>query len=342
MNEYIVEELMIPQRKQTEKMFPKHGELLQGVFFSIFKAQECFNSAIILFNNNQSATAISLFVSGIEELSKAISFLNLLFDWQNIRKVNNYKEKQKKHIWKIESIFHPIRSFISNKKNLFNFSSDSELKKAFHCLPFEIQSLLTLLSDLLTNPKIAEKYHNLRMSISYTDFDGKNVNGPHHNFKEVDLESYKVLVRLLKEALDKLIDFCEPIFPIYLGAIRERYSSNDKGRRKFLKREINRRVTRTLPAIRQYVDKLLKEKFGISIIDSMDSDEQFRKLKNSIEEELKCMTNDQKKSFTKEAKKDIIKLIIGHEKIEMIYLYPPLKDKAKVYYSQFNRDKKVS
>ena len=342
MNKYTAEKLMISQRIQAEEMCPKPGELLQGVFFSIFKAQEYFDSAIILFNNNQPAIAISSFVSGIEELSKAISFLDLLFDWQDIKKTNDYKEKQKEHIWKLESIFHPIRSFISNKKNLFNFSSDSELKKAFHCLPVEIQNLLNLLSDLFTNPKVAEKYHNLRMSISYTDFDGKNVNGPHHNFKEVDLESYKVLVSVLKEALDKLINFCEPIFPIYLEPIRERYSSSDKNRRKFLKQKINRRINRTLPAIRQCVDKLLKEKFGVSIIDSIDSDEQLRKLKNSIEEELKCMTDDQKKLFIKTVKEEIIKLIISHEQIEMIYLYPPLKDKAKIYYSQFNINKKIS
>ena len=341
MNKYSIEELMIPQRKEAEKMFPKSGELLQGMFFSIFKAMDYFDSAIILFNKNQPAIAVSLFVSGIEELSKAISFFELLFDGQDIKKFNNYQEQQKNHTWKLETILCFIRNLTSNKNSIFSFSFDPKSKRNFEDFSTEIKNLLKTLSKFI-NPKVAQKYHNLRMSISYTDFDGKNVHGPHHDLKEVDLESYKILVRLLKEMLDKLINFCEPIFFIYLKPIRERYSSSDKNRRKFLKQEINRRVNRTLPAGRQYIDKLLKEKFGISIIDSMNSDEQLRKLKNSIEEESKCMTDDQKRSFVKEMWKKIISLITCHEQIEEIYFYPPLKDKAKVYYSQFNRDKKVS
>ena len=43
-------------------------------------------------------------------------------------------------------------------------------------------------------PKLADKYHKLRLATSYTNFDAtETVNSPYHYLQEVNIESYKII-----------------------------------------------------------------------------------------------------------------------------------------------------
>ena len=364
MKKYTKEELMISERKEAEKQRPQPGELTQGILFPIFKAKECFNSAIHLFENNQPSVAVNLFLHGVEELSKSVHFFQLLLSWDNPEKINQYKKDQKDHNKKLESVFLLLNmievmnslslsekpeSEISNYEQVemvlfweegrldwgINPNKEySKTQKIFH----KQQTLLS--KDLLPNDqkdvdvnnliktwktKLSTKYHKLRLSTSYINFKDKTVSSPYHCLQEVNIESYKSSALMLKKLLNLLMQKAECYLPIYLKPIEECYYSSDKNKIRTLKREINRRVKRTLPAVRLCTDYLYKRHTGKGI------DECFEK-------EMKGIQKIQIKDWPAIIKK-VGNLIVSNEKIEEIYYYPPLKEKAKIYYSQFSSHK---
>ena len=375
MKKHTKEELMISERKKAKKGRPQPGELVQGIFFPIFKAKENFSAAVLLFKNNQPSNAVNLFLHGVEELSKSFHFFQLLLSWDKPEKINQYIKNQKNHIQKLELIF-PLLNMIEVMNMIINKSRKSSSKELepetkndkmvkialfweeegmeWVLNPdkeyikkrkiFEQQTLLAenlLPKDLLDRKsidttvlerlksKLADKYHTLRLQTSYTDFKDETVKSPYHCLQEIDIELYENLVSMFNQLLGLFIQSVESYIPIYLKPIKECYYSSDKNKTKALKEEINRRVKRTLPAVRLYMDRFYKHKI------EKDIDKYSEKERKQMEKILKEMPTKEQKTIFISLIKKINDLIMSHSKIEEIYHYPPLKKRAKEYYSQF-------
>ena len=114
---------MIPQRKRAAKILPQPGELVQGMFFSIFKAQESFKAATLLFKNSQLLNGVSIYMSIIGNAVTILACTPYCLDV--IRKDNI----EKNIIENIIPIIPERESFIKEKPILRVFFVEEEVRK---------------------------------------------------------------------------------------------------------------------------------------------------------------------------------------------------------------------
>lgn len=315
MKTYTREELMIGVRKSEQKKAPQAGEFVQGIVFSVLTAQQHLQAAEILVKADKFTPAFGLFINAAEELGKVTKFADLLVgSWSQPEKIDEYKKKQKDHSWKLTSSLTTLKNMINNGKLNLSFTFDGVLKGTEGKEPYE--HFLSLI-----DPDAAEKYHKLRLMISYSNFDGQRVSSPHHATENFTPEMLAVTIGLLSALVEAGLRLLDQFLPIFMDPIRECYLETSPKRISNLKQEINRRVNRTMPVFRKYFDTLLRSKVnkGLDEIDSLDKDELATHLKDeNVKAHIKKMAE----------------LIVSHEEIEEVFFFPPLKDSAKAYYSE--------
>lgn len=312
MKKYNLEELMIPERKFVQAQRPKPGEFAQGIGFCVLTALQHLRSAQILNDKKENLGAFNLLVLGIEELGKVNSYADMLVSWNEPDKITEFKEKQKKHTYKIKKSLAIFSKLLSLESTTISAKLTVQDKVIAENPPLEL--ILQFFA-----PEAAEKYHQLRLNSCYTDFKDGLVSSPKWAYDEVQFQIYFAFAKIVLSTLEKIIELVNKFLPIYMEPINECYECSDPERIKTLKREINRRVERTIPAIRKTMVEFMKEKHNKDInLDDVDSEA----IKNA---------NLDKDTMIKQVKK-ISELIISKDNIEEIYIYPPLKDWAKEYY----------
>ncbi|AHI06539.1 hypothetical protein BDW_10195 [Bdellovibrio bacteriovorus W] len=309
MKNYSSDELMIQVRKQEEKKRPKPGELLQGIFFSLWTAIEHLEGANTLIKDKKPLPAFGLFIGAIEELGKISKFADLIISWSEPHKIQEYKKKQKDHVWKLTSALELVKKLIQDGKIEITIKGNLSSFESFG------QDPLNFLMSLI-DPEAAEQYHKMRLDIAYSNFDGQRVFSPYHSINSLSPENLEIAIPFLQGYLDTISKACDVLLPIYVGPIRECYLERDLQKINTLKNEINRRVYRTLPAIRKHIDTKLIKNFGIGL-DEIEADKagNFYKSEDPMAE-----------------LREVLHLIISHDKIEEIFFFPPLKESAKEYY----------
>lgn len=306
---------MINERKVAEKSLPETGELVQGILFSMLTAIDHFESAEALFEINKRGNAYSLLINGLEEIGRINKLSDLLVGWDKNSKVKEYFSKQKDHILKLESAFGIFSSILNLESTELKINNILSYDGSESAIEFVLKNI---------SKDKAKKYHNLKQNLMYTNFDKQIFSSPYHHLKNIDDETSKLVSSFLKEVFKKLFYVGKSLFPVIFEIVGECYYCEDAKQISNLKKEINRRVKRLMPSIRQVINELVRIECNLSLDDLSKLPKNERPVKLSIE--------------AKELIEKISVLVKGHDKIETINYYPPLKDSAKKYYSQFTNN----
>jgi AbiV family abortive infection protein len=316
MKSYSPQELILEKRKQRERNEAKAGEVIQSIFFAFMNGREKLKAAKTLFDSDQPNEAINTLTLALEEFGKVKGLSKLISSWKDLDRFQKYKDVEANHPIKLES-FLSLFCKLAPEGNL-----SINLKGAIAKAAKDEDPLAIIIK--FTDARAAERYHKTRMALLYSKFDGKIASSPYHYHKHIDKESCIFLTDLILKVSDKLFELSQKLLPIYIDLLTELYFETDQNRIANLKREINRRVRRTLPAFRHYGNSLLLEKYGVSI-------DQW-----TTHPEKNKMTDIFSKSSIELHLKEICTLVKGHKKIDEVFFYPPLKDEAKDFYQSMS------
>lgn len=313
-------ELMIRIRKDLAKRRVPPGEAAQGIVFSLLTSIEHLKGAKQLFETKQVIPAYVALISGVEEIGKAREFFEILTDWQDFDRGKRFSKNKKNHQLKLSTAVEILDIFVSRK------SIDVRVSGIFA----DYFGSETLTGVLVKGPnsKAAKILHDTRMAIAYTDFDGKFVSGPAVALSKINVPLCQATAAILVGGIQKLLKILDHFFPIYMPLIRECYGSSDPKRVKALKSEINRRVERTMPAIRATIEPLYIAHAGKDFSKSVELSPEEQAKWNEFASRLDIRA----------IIKDVAELIVSHRKMNKHHIFPPLKDWAKEYYKRWDGD----
>ncbi len=314
-------------QKAFKKSKPPAGEMLQGAFFALYTAQERMRAASLLYSSKHHCEGFSMYVIALEEFSKTFTYLNLLIDWANHQKVTDFRNKQKDHIWKLQRlsdvfacIFFPERraAYGIVLPESFSFKANGDFD--------DFVERLAKLS--------VHKVHLARLQTLYSNFDGKVVSSPHHYASLAKMDSIIKDLEILQSLLDGFLQFMEKYVGVLLDPIKNCFYETDPKKIVKLKKELNRRFERILPAIRSIIDDYSLVHSGKSIYSvGFNFGELFKDLNPTPSNMMKFLTH-------------LEDLIRSGRKIDTKHFFPPLNDSAKKtftdwYQSNKSRSKKT-
>jgi hypothetical protein len=320
MKKYSAEELMISQRKAIQRTVTPPGECIQGIYFSLRTGLKHFEASSILFEKNIPIFAYGHFITGIEELGRIPKFAEMLRHRGRPEIAHEYEARQRGHAFKLMSAFEVLIKMFENK------SSEFKLWVALKDVANGHDPVHSFLEHF--NSKSAEKYHELRMSTGYTGFGNLEVTSPFHAMGAIEANVIISICDLLRQVISLLLDKLEKFLPNETHLLDACYFETDKKKARVLKREINRRVNRVMPALLKCADEWSEKHLGVGI-DEWDSADH-------------ASLDAYKMSDMIALLRDIRELFTSHREIEEIYFYPPLKGRTKKFYSKVsNRAPKI-
>ncbi|MGE3387021.1 MAG: AbiV family abortive infection protein [Bdellovibrionales bacterium] len=249
------DKLLINERKAAAKLRPKPGELVQAASFAFLNAKDYLDSAKALLQAQPHHSYICL-IAAIEELGKLIKVIDLLISWKEPQKVKDFLSRHKNHEWKMR----PLVDFFIEA--YFQQPLQAEFIEIIS-KKFGIKDVESLLSFLEHDP--TAKLHEIRLSVSYTGFDGRIAVSPHHAAQFVEGDLLKLLVNGAAKAFTIIDKILSELLAVLWQPIRECFFEKDRKKAGDLKREINRRVDRAPAAVRKAFNDFIFKKFGISI-----------------------------------------------------------------------------
>jgi AbiV family abortive infection protein len=315
MRVYSADELMLAERKKAESLRPRPGEIVQGIFFALFTSHHHLKAAELLLGDGNALSGYGQLINAIEELGKVKPLANILVNWMEPHKAEQFKNQQKNHEAKIEFALQMFQAILSKSDASIRISSAIEDTKSGS---EAVECVLRLV-----DPDAAESYHKLRLITQYSNFDGKRVESPFYHAHKISGDGCLFIASSLRKALDKVFEFCSKFLPIFFDPIRECFYCIEQKKIGPSKFEINRRIERTLPAMRKHLDTWLEANTGLDIEKWSELPDGKRVIPKLPQEDIA------------EHVRSIARLITGSEEIELVYFYPPLKDSAKLYYSSF-------
>jgi AbiV family abortive infection protein len=309
------ETLLVAIRKEYASTRPEVGEIFQSIVFSLINSQNNFEVASTLSEKNPTS-AFSSFIGGLEEFGKFITLSSAIIEWKSDEKLKEFENKKTKHTWKLTTALEFLAKF--KKSRAVKLSAEIITDK-----PQTHLQILNKLSEIFS-PESAHKLHELRLKSMYVDFESKMATSPYHSMNEIDPIIIKILSAIFAGVFKNLINaVTQSIVPELFKLVNKVYYETNNNEIKITKIEINRQVNRILPSIRKVICEIQMKKENIYGVDW------FNKHYDKIDQIKFDNTDLNAENIISK----INNLVSGHDEIDLIYFYPPLKESAHKFYS---------